>query len=199
MAVATMDREQFIEWLRVEFPRLLQQDPRFSAEVTGVLVQALGSRAEFNRLLEEIRRLREDSERRFEAMERRFEAMDRRFEAMDRRFEAAERRFEAIERTLEEHSRTLRAHGEILARHTDMLMDHARVLRALLIGFGSLGARVGRGMEQAVRATVEEFAGLGPLKAERLVLTDAEGEVFGIRGQAIEFDCYVHDGRRFLV
>ena len=80
-----------------------------------------------------------------------------------------------------------------------MLMDHARVLRALLIGFGSLGARVGRGMEQAVRATVEEFAGLGPLKAERLVLTDAEGEVFGIRGQAIEFDCYVHDGRRFLV
>ncbi|MEW6045348.1 MAG: DUF3782 domain-containing protein, partial [Bacillota bacterium] len=74
-----------------------------------------------------------------------------------------------------------------------------RILRELRIGLGSLGHRSGRGLEEAVRATVEEFSGVGPLQAERLVLKDAAGEVFGIPGQAIEFDAFVHDGRRFLV
>lgn len=50
-----------------------------------------------------------------------------------------------------------------------------------------------------MRATVEEFAGVGPLRAERLVLRDERGEVFGVPGQGIEFDAFVHDGRRFLV
>ncbi|MEW6045352.1 MAG: DUF3782 domain-containing protein [Bacillota bacterium] len=231
MAATTMDRQRFIEWLRSEFPRLLQEDPRFSAEVVGILSQTLGSRTEFNRLLEEIRSLREDADRRFEAMDRRFEAVDRRFEAMDRRFqelredtdrrfEEANRRFEAIERTLaehgevlkehtqtlrehteilKEHSRILLEHSAILQQHTTLLLDHGRRLRSLQIGIGSLGRRLGRGMEEAVRTTIEEFSGVGPLQAERLVLTDAAGEVFGVPGQAIEFDSFVHDGHRFLV
>lgn len=252
MAGTTMDREQFIEWLRSEFPRLLQIDPRFSAEVVGILSQTLGSRAEFNRLLEEIARLREDAERRFsqlredmerhfeaagrrfeaidrcfdeifqrfEAADRRFEAIDRRFEEVFRRFEAADRRFEAIERVLAEHGQTLREHAEILKEHTEILREHTDILkehtvslqkheqllgqqgkdlRVLKIGFGTLGVRLGKGMEEAVRATIEEFAGVGPLQAERLELTDAAGEVFGVPGQVIEFDGFVHNGRRFLV
>lgn len=191
-----MTREQFIEWLRSEFPRLLQEDPRFSAEVVGILSQTLGSRSEFVRLLEEIKLLREDANRRFEAAERRFEAIDRRFEAIDRWFEAIDRRFEELRqdmnRRFEVVEQTLLAHSEALRR-----ID--RELRQLHIGFGSLGRRFGLGLEEAVRLTVEEFSGLGPLRAERLVLKDAEGEVFGVRGQAIEFDAFVHDGRRFLV
>lgn len=56
MPTTAMTREQFIEWLRSEFPRLLQEDPRFSAEVVGILSQTLGSRTEFIRLLEEMGR-----------------------------------------------------------------------------------------------------------------------------------------------
>lgn len=186
---AALDREQFLAWLRTEFPRLLQEDPDFGARVLGILTQTLSSKADLQQVLEEIRRLREDFNRRFEATEHRFEAAERRFEAVERRleelredfnrrFEAAERRFEAIERTLVEHS---------------------RALRELRVGLGSLGRRFGRGFEEAVRATVEEFAGVRPLKAERLVLRDERGELFGIPGQAVEFDAFVHEGRRFLV
>lgn len=49
------------------------------------------------------------------------------------------------------------------------------------------------------RPTIEEFSGVGPPRAERLILKDVEGELFGVRGQAIEFDVFVHDRRRFLV
>ncbi len=225
LRAALWRQEDFREWLRDHLPRLLHEDPRFGAEVVGILAQTLSPRSELVRVLEEIASLREDfglrfeamdrrfealqremAERfeavdrrfealeremaeRFEAVDRRFEAMDRRFEAlqreMDRRFEAAERRFEAIERTLVDHSRAL--------------AQHSRWLREVRVGQGSLGRRFGRGLEEAVRATVEEFAGVGPLRAERLVLRDEAGEVFGVPGQGIEFDAFVHDGKRILV
>lgn len=97
---------------------------------------------------------------------------------MDRRFELVERRSESVDR---------------------QFAATAAILRRLEVGLGSLGVRVGRGFEEAVRATVEEFAGLGPLRAERLVLQDTQGEVYGVRNREVEFDALVHDGRRFLV
>ncbi len=182
LRAALWTQEDFREWLRDHLPRLLHEDPRFGAEVVGILAQTLSPRSELVRVLEEIASLREDFGRRFEAMDRRFEALQR---EMDRRFEAAERRFEAIERALADHSRTL--------------AQRSRWLREVRVGQGSLGRRFGRGLEEAVRATVEEFAGVGPLRAERLVLRDEAGEVFGVPGQGIEFDAFVHDGKRILV
>lgn len=179
-------REQFVAWLREELPRLLREDPRFASEIVGILAQTLSPRAELARILEEIRDLREDFSKRFEAIDRRSEAMDRRFEAlhqeMDRRFEAMDRRFEALQRDMD--------------RRFEL---QARTLRQLQVGLGSLGRRFGLGFEGAVRAIVEEFAGLGPLAAERLVLRDEAGEVFGVKGQTVEFDAFIHDSRRFLV
>ncbi len=161
---AVQDRDRFIAWLRGELPKLLREEPGFASEVVGILAQTLSTRAELSRILDEIRELRRDFSERFEAMDRRFEALqqdtDRRFEAMDRRFEALQwdmdRRFEL----------------------------QARALRRLEVGLGSLRRRFGLGFEEAVRAIVEEFAGLGPLKAERVVLRDEAGEVFGVKGQA---------------
>lgn len=206
VATTAMTREEFVEWLRREFPRLLQEDPRFSAEVVGILSQTLGSRMEFNRLLAEMKALREDFGRRFEvvqrhleSMESRFEQVDRRFEAIDRRFEAAERRFEAIDRRFEEANRRFEAIERTLVAHSEVLAEHTRALRRLETGLGSLGGRFGEGFEETIRATVEEFSGLGPLRAERLVIRDTEGELFGVPGQAVEFDAFVHDGKRFLV
>ena len=168
LRAALWKEEDLVRWLRERLPRLLQEDPRFGAEVVGILAQTLSPRSELIRVLEEIRALREDMGRRFEAMDERFRALR---EDMDRRFQLQ---------------------AEILDRH-------GRDLRYLRVGFGSLGRRFGLGFEEAVRGLVEEFAGIGPLRAERLVLRDEAGEVFGVPGQVIEFDAFVHDGDRFLV
>jgi len=236
---ALWSEAEFTSWLREKLPRLLQEDPRFGAEVIGVLQQTLSPRSEFVRVLEEIRALREDFgrrfeaiertlqlhterfeamdrrfealqremdrrfeavDRRFEAMDRRFEAMDRRFEAlqreMDRRFEAVDRRFEAMDRRFEALQREMDRRFELQAR---ILAEHSRTLRRMEVGLGSLGRRFGKGFEEAVRATIEEFAGIGPLTAERLVIRDVTGELYGVPNQEVEFDAFVHDGRRFLV
>ncbi|MDR7569340.1 MAG: DUF3782 domain-containing protein [Armatimonadota bacterium] len=253
---ALWSEAEFASWLRERLPRLLQEDPRFGAEVIGVLQQTLSPRSEFVRVLEEIRALREDFGRRFEVIERtlqlhteRFEAMDRRFEVIERtlqlhteRFEAMDRRFEAIERTLQLHTERFEAMDrrfealeremdrrfeavdrrfeavdrrfeavdrrfEALQREMDrrfelqarILAEHSRTLRRMEVGLGSLGRRFGKGFEEAVRATIEEFAGVGPLTAERLVIRDVNGELYGVPNQEVEFDAFVHDGRRFLV
>jgi hypothetical protein len=271
---ALWSEAEFTSWLRERLPKLLQEDPRFGAEVVGVLQQVLSPRSEFVRVLEEIRALREDFGRRFEAIERtlqlhterfeamdrrfeaiertlqlhterfeamdrrfeaiertlqlhteRFEAIDRRFEAMDRRFEAVDRRFEALQREMDRRFEAVDRRFEALQREMDrrfeavdrrfealqremdrrfelqarILQVHGRALRRLEVGLGSLGRRFGKGFEEAVRTTIEEFAGVGPLRAERLVIRDVAGELYGVPNQEVEFDAFVHDGRRFLV
>jgi hypothetical protein len=214
--------EDLVRWLRERLPRLLQEDPRLGAEVVGILAQTLSPRSELLRVLEEIRAVREDFGRRFEAMDQRFRAlqeeMDRRFEAMDQRFrvlqEEMDRRFEAIDqrfrvlqeemdRRFEAMDQRFRALQEDMDRRfalqAELLRQHGRELRTLRVGFGSLGRRLGFGFEEAVRRIVEEFGGVGPLKAERLTLRDENGELFGVPGQVVEFDALVHDGERFLV
>jgi hypothetical protein len=97
---------------------------------------------------------------------------------VDRRFEAVDRRFEAV---IEE------------------LRDHGRQLRDLNIHLSALGGRVGYGLEDMVKAVVEEFAGHTFPAAERLLLRDETGEVFGVAGAEVEFDLYVHNGEAYLV
>ncbi|GBD29696.1 hypothetical protein HRbin32_00788 [bacterium HR32] len=178
--------EDLVGWLRERLPRLLQEDPRLRAEVLGVLAQTLSPRSELVRVLEEIRALREDFGKRFEAMDERFRALQ---EDVDRRFEAMDERFRVLQ---EDMDRRFQLQAQILARHD-------RELRYLRVGFGGLGRRWGLGLEEAVRKIVEEFAGVGPLTAERLALRDDAGEVFGVPGQAVEYDAFVHDGECFLV
>jgi hypothetical protein len=50
-----------------------------------------------------------------------------------------------------------------------------------------------------VKETVEEFAGQTFPSAERLVLWDETGEVFGVTKAEVEFDLYVHNGADYLV
>lgn len=54
-------------------------------------------------------------------------------------------------------------------------------------------------MEQVVKEVVEEFAGQDFPFAERLVLRDEAGEVFGVAGAEVEFDLYAHNGTAYLV
>jgi hypothetical protein len=170
---------ELIEQLRRALPQLLREHPEIRHELWGLMLEAFPSRQEFLAFLDELRALREESNRRFEAMDRRFEAlqreMDRRFEALQREmhqgFEAADKRFEGV----------------------------IAELREQRLHLAALGGRVGRGLELIVKGIVEEFAGESFPLADRLVLVDTQGEVFGVQGAEVEFDLYAHNGRAYLV
>jgi hypothetical protein len=185
-----MAEAELIEQLRRALPRLLREHPEVRHELWGLMLEAFPSRQEFLAFLEELRALREESNRRFEGLQheiaQRFEAMNQRFETllreMNQRFEVQLRemnqRFEAVDR---------RSEG-IIAE-----------LREQRVHLSALGGRVGRGLELIVKGIVEEFAGESFPLADRLVLVDTEGEVFGVPGAEVEFDLYAHNGRAYLV
>jgi hypothetical protein len=184
---------EFIEQLRQNLPRLLREHPEVRHELWGIMLEAFPSRQEFLELLQEMRAFREDTNQRFQELRedtnQRFQElrqdMDRRFEAVDQRFEAVDHRFEAI---IEE-----------LRHHSQQISDVQREFREMRVGLSSLGIRVGYGLEEAIRGVVEEFAGESFPFAERLVLRDENGEVYGIAGAEVEFDLYAHNGRAYLV
>ena len=198
---------EFIEQLRRNLPRLLREHPEVRHELWGIMLEAFPSRQEFMELLQEMRAFREDTNQRFqelredtnqrfrelrEDMDRRFEAVDRRFEAVDRRFEAVDRRFEAVDRRFEAIIEELRRHGQ-------QISDMQQEFREMRVGLSSLGIRVGYGLEEAIRGVVEEFAGESFPFAERLVLRDENGEVYGVVGADVEFDLYARNSRAYLV
>ncbi|MBI3801742.1 MAG: DUF3782 domain-containing protein [Deltaproteobacteria bacterium] len=191
-----MANSEFIEQLRTELPKLLRERPEVRHELWGIMLEAFPSRQEFLALVEELRAAREDSNRRFEDlrqdMNRRFEElrqdMNSRFEVVDRRFEAVDRRFEAVDRRFEAVITELRHHSEEL-RYL------RREVREVRVGMSSLGDRVGRGLEGVLREVIEEFAGETFPFAERLVLRDEAGEVYGVTGADVEFDLYVHNDK----
>jgi len=177
---------ELIEQLRRALPQLLREHPEVRHELWGLMLEAFPSRQEFLAFLEELRAMREESNRRFEGLQhdivQRFEAVDQRFETllreMNQRFEAVDRRFEAVDRRFE----------GVIAE-----------LREQHLHLSALGGRVGRGLEFIVKGIVAEFAGESFPLADRLVLVDTEGEVFGVPGAEGEFDLYAHNGRAYLV
>lgn len=107
---------------------------------------------------------------------------NRHAEATDRRFEAVDRRFE-----------------ELIAEMRHGFEVQGRALRELQLHMSALGGRVGYGLEHVVRELVEEFSGQQFASAQKLALTDSEGEVFGVKGAQIEFDLFATDGTAYLV
>jgi hypothetical protein len=202
---------ELIEQLRRALPQLLREHPEVRHELWGLMLEAFPSRQEFVALLEELRAMREESNRRFEELQheiaQRFEAVDQRFEtllhemnqrfeAVDRRFEAVDRRFEAVDQRFETLLREMNQRFEAVDRRFEGVFAELREQRLHL---SALGARVGRGLEFIVKGIVEEFAGESFPLADRLVLVDTEGEVFGVPGAEVEFDLYAHNGRAYLV
>ncbi len=103
---------------------------------------------------------------------RRFaEETARRFEAIDQRFEAVDRRFEEL----------------------------IRDVRGIRLELSALSGRLGFGLERIVQGVIEEFAGEKFPRAERLILTDAAGELYGVPGAAVEYDLLVSNGSAYVV
>jgi hypothetical protein len=195
---------ELIEQLRRVLPQLLREHPEVRYELWGLMLEAFPSRQELLAFLEELRALREESNRRFEGLQheiaQRFEAVDQRFETllreMNQRFEAVDRRFEAVDQRFETLLREMNQRFEAVDRRFEGVFAELREQRLHL---SALGARVGRGLEFIVKGIVEEFAGESFPLADRLVLADTEGEVFGVPGAEVEFDLYAHNGRAYLV
>jgi hypothetical protein len=213
---------ELIEQLRRVLPQLLREHPEVRYELWGLMLEAFPSRQELLALLEELRALREESNRRFEGlhheiaqrfeavdqrfetllreMNQRFEAVDQRFETllreMNQRFEAVDRRFEGVDQRFETLLREVNQRFEAADRRFEGVIAELREQRVHL---SALGGRVGRRLEFLVKGIVEEFADESFPLADRLVLVDTEGEVFGVPGAEVEFDLYVHNGRAYLV
>lgn len=194
MITRNMASTEFLEQLRRELPRLLREHPEVRHELWGLMLEVFPSRQEFVALLEELHAFREESNQRFEALQR---EMDRRFEAlqveMTQRFEAMERRFEVLQADIDRRFEALQA--DMNRRFEAVQAD----LREQRLHLSALGGRVGRGLEHIVKEIVEEFAGQSFPLAERLILVDTEGEVFGVPGAEVEFDLYAHNGQAYLV
>jgi hypothetical protein len=194
---------ELIEQLRRVLPQLLREHPEVRYELWGLMLEAFPSRQELLAFLEELRALREESNRRFEGLQheiaQRFEAVDQRFETllreMTQRFEAVDRRFEAVDQRFETLLREMTQRFEAADRRFEGIFAELREQRVHL---SALGGRVGRGLEFLVKGIVEEFAGESFPLADRLVLVDTEGEVFGVPGAEVEFDLYAHNGRAYL-
>ena len=213
---------ELIEQLRRILPQLLREHPEVRYELWGLMLEAFPSRQELLAFLEELRALREEGNRRFEGLQheiaqrfeavdqqfetllreiaQRFEAVDQRFETllreMNQRFEAVDRRFEAVDQRFETSLREMNQRFEAADRRFEGIFAELREQRLHL---SALGGRVGRGLEFLVKGIVEEFAGESFPLADRLVLVDTEGEVFGVPGAEVEFDLYAHNGRAYLV
>jgi hypothetical protein len=195
---------ELIEQLRRVLPQLLREHPEVRYELWGLMLEAFPSRQELLAFLEELRALREESNRRFEGLQheiaQRFEVVDQRFETllreMTQRFEAVDRRFEAVDQRFETSLREMNQRFEAADRRFEGIFAELREQRLHL---SALGGRVGRGLEFLVKGIVEEFAGESFPLADRLVLIDTEGEVFGVPGAEVEFDLYAHNGRAYLV
>ena len=188
-----MPNTELMEQLRSELPRLLREHPEVRHELWGMMLEAFPSRQEFTMLLEELRAFREDSNRRFEAMDRRFEELRA---DMNQRFAAVDRHFEELRTDMNQRFAVV---IEELRGYREQLRSQDQRLRDLDLHISSLGGRVGYGLEQMVKDIVEEFANQSFPSAERLVVWDEKGEVFGIAGAEVEFDLYVHNGTDYLV
>ena len=203
--------------MRADFERRFEEvDRRFEAadrRFEAIVEEMRAMRADFERRFEEVDRRFEQVDRRFEAADRRFEAIveemramradfERRFEEVDRRFEQVDRRFEAADRRFEaivEELKTLRSDFEYWVRFSQQEFTALRVkLAEVSVGLGSLGGRMGEGLEDVIRQVIEGFSGIGPLRATRLVLIDEAGEIYQ-PGARVEIDALVTNGRKFLV
>ncbi|MEA3281381.1 MAG: DUF3782 domain-containing protein, partial [Euryarchaeota archaeon] len=76
--------------------------------------------------------------------------------------------------------------------------EMARNQREIQLTVSALGGRVGHGLEEIIKQTVEEFSGQSFKKIEHLWLRDAEGELYGVPAD-VEYDLYLEDTVNYVV
>jgi hypothetical protein len=199
---------EFENLMRQRLPALLREHKEFRYEIMGIIADVFASKDDLKQVIDEIRTLREDNNQRFEEMNR---AMDQRFEkmnrTMDQRFEKMNRtmdqRFEEMNRTtnqrFEEMNYTTNQRFEEMNRTMNQRFEELiRSQREVRLEVSALGGRIGYGLEEIIRQTVEEFSGLSFKKIGHLWLKDAQGELYGVPAD-VEYDLYLEDDVNYVV
>lgn len=157
---------------------------------------------EQNKRWEEQNKRWEEQNRRWEEQERRWEEQNRRWEEQNKRWEEQNRRWEEQRKLWEEQNRRWeeqQKRWEEQQRINRELMEEIKKLhRKYDTGIGALGARWGLRAESSFREAIkgileEDF----PVKVERYLAYDQEGEVFG-RPDQVELDLIIRDGKTLI-
>jgi len=157
---------------------------------------------EQNRRWEEQERRWEEQNRRWEEQQRRWEEQEKRWEEQNKRWEEQNRRWEEQRKLWEEQNRRWeeqQKRWEEQQRINRELMEEIKKLhRKYDTGIGALGARWGLRAESSFREAIkgileEDF----PVKVERYLAYDQEGEVFG-RPDQVELDLIIRDGKTLI-
>ena len=184
ISAESLSSTEFEDLIRQKLPAALREHSAFRFEIIDIIAEVFATRDNFERLLEEIKELREESNRRFDRVDQRFEKMDQRFDRVDQRFEKMDQRFERVDQRFE---------------RVDQRFDEmARNQREIQLTVSALGGRVGHGLEEIIKQTVEEFSGQTFRKIEHLWLRDAEGELYGVPAD-VEYDLYLEDTVNYVV
>ncbi|OEU77313.1 MAG: hypothetical protein BA869_11460 [Desulfuromonadales bacterium C00003107] len=174
-----------------KLPGLLREHGDFRYQIMGIMADVFAPKDGFERALDELKKLREDSNQRFEEMNRRFEEMNRRFDGVDKRFDGTDERLDGVDQRFDGVDKRFDGMDERL----DSVQRGQREVR---LEVSALGGRVGYGLEEIIRQTVEEFSGQTFKKIERLLLRDAEGELYGAPAD-VEYDLYLEDTVSYVV
>ncbi|QID33749.1 PD-(D/E)XK nuclease family protein [Pampinifervens florentissimum] len=150
---------------------------------------------EQNKRWEEQNRRWEEQNRRWEEQERRWEEQNKRWEEQNRRWEEQRKLWEEQNRRWEEQQRRWEEQQKI---NRELMEEIKKLHRKYDTGIGALGARWGLRAESSFREAIkgileEDF----PVKVERYLAYDQEGEVFG-RPDQVELDLIIRDGKTLI-
>ena len=109
-----------------------------------------------------------------------------------------ERILEEIKKLREDGNRQLEEMNQRFERVDQRFDEMARGQREIQLNVSALGGRVGRGLEEIIKQTVEEFSGQTFKKIEHLWLRDEGGEVYGSPAD-VEYDLYLEDTVNYVV
>lgn len=195
-AVGLQNPQEFEDLIREKLPELLRRRPEFRHEIMGIMAETFSTKEDLAAVLERMDVNQEETNRRFVEL---LEETNRRFaelrEETNRRFEAVDRRFEATLAEIKELREDTNRRFEAVDRRFEAIVTDLRDLR---LEVAALSGRLGRGLEEIVRQTVEKFSGQQFKEVKRLVLEDKAGELYGVPAE-VEFDLYLADTVKYVV
>ena len=198
VSAESLSSTEFEDLIRQKLPTALRNHSAFRFEIMDIIADVFATKDNFERLLEEIKELKEDGNRQFEEICQRSEKVDQRFEKMDQRFERVDQRFEKMDQRFEKMDQRFERVDQRFEKMDQRFDEMARNQREIQLTVSALGGRVGHGLEEIIKQTVEEFSGQTFKKIEHLWLRDAEGELYGVPAD-VEYDLYLEDGVNYVV
>lgn len=101
--------------------------------------------------------------------------------------------YDSILKKFEQHDAKFDAIMEEIRDIKRVQVEHSRMLQELKVGFGSIGRRVGKGLERLIlniyRDQLRQL-NIDPSRARRFEYVDYEGK-YGLKGKRYEFDIVI--------